>query len=141
MPLPYMAAAVVRHLLDDPDIAALVTTRIYTRSPASLAAPCLLVRVPDTQVIAAPAVYRPLVQVDALVSGFPGGRDPEAVAWEIAAAVSRSLCAANVPYQGCHWTGEVFSGPAIFEDKTRGADSVVYRGVVRAFLTTKVAVS
>lgn len=136
-----MAGAVVRHLLDDAAIAALVVNRVYTRSPASLAAPCLLVRVPDTRPVAPPAVYRPLVQVDALVSGFPGGQDPEVVAWELAAAVIKSLCAANVSYQGCHWTGEPFSGPSIFEDKTRGEDSVVYRGVVRAFLTTKVAVS
>ncbi len=134
-----MAAAVVRHLLDDSAVAALVANRVYTRTPASLVAPCIRVQVPDTRAIAAPRVFRPLVQAESMVSGFPGGADPETLAWQIAEAVMRSLCSANVPFQGCHWTGRIFSGPAILIDTSRGEDSPVYRGVVRAFLTTTVA--
>lgn len=141
MPLPYMAAAVIQHFLDDAALMAMFGQRVGTRAPASLTQPFLRVQVPDNLILAAPAAYRPLVQVEALVSGLlvPGAPDPEGLAWAGAELALRALCSANVPYEGCHWTGRVFSGPTVLPDISRGADSPVYRGIVRADLTVTVA--
>lgn len=136
-----MAAAAIQHFLVDIALATMFGVRVGTRAPASLAEPFLLVRVPDNLPIAAPAAYRSLVQVEALVSGLlaAGESDPEVRAWVGAELALRSLCSANVPYEGCHWTGRVFSGPTVLVDTSRGADSPVYRGIVRADLTVTVA--
>ena len=87
--LPFIPAAVRALLISSADFTALVpATRVATRVPASVAAPCAVVKAPPaTPVEVAAGVWAPLVQVEGYCP--PGGSvDPEVVVWQIAATAA-----------------------------------------------------
>ena len=138
--LPFIPAAVRALLIASADFTALVAaTRIATRLPASVTAPCAVVKAPPaTPVEVSAGAWAPLVQVEGYCP--PGGDvDPEVVVWNIAATAAAVLSRAwNVSFQSMHYSARVTDGPLADVDTSRGAGSPLYRALIRAELRVHV---
>ena len=136
-PMPYIAGAVRRWLLDQPELVELLRGgTISTRDlPDPLTLPHVTVAVvghvgPD------PMLRRLMVQVtpwvpDLDVTGFD--EDPDVTAWNFAATAGEMLGRAkNVVLDDRHaWSATWIDGPVQLYDEKRGKDSILFYAPVR----------
>lgn len=135
--LPWVPAAVrARLVADAPFVAALGSAqRIYTRAPAAVTAPYVVIQLPSPLAAMGGGGYKPLVQVDAWRVA-EGTEDPEVVVWRIAMRAKRVLdTARNVAFETMHWSARVIDCGPLPPDTSRGDSSPLYRAMVRAELT------
>lgn len=144
--LPYVPAMLRAWLLADAGFATLVGGRCYTaRSPRDVTQPYAVCQAPGG-LPAEPSAgaWLPLVQVNGWCSP-DNGREPEVIAWDIAARAAAVLARArNVAWTvggvTTRWTvARITDGPLPVLDKSRGEDAPLYGCLVRAELRVKVA--
>jgi hypothetical protein len=137
--LPWVPLAVKDLLAADAAFVEAVgaTGRIYTRAPASVAAPYVTIQLPTPLGAMGGGGYKPIVQVDAW-RVEAGTEDPEIVVWRIAMRAKNVLqVARNVPFETMHWSARVIDCGPLPPDRTRGDDSPLYRAMCRAELTIR----
>lgn len=133
--LPWFPPAVRALLMADARFAAACGGRCSTRPPTNKAEPYATIQATAVPINASAGAWSPLAQIDGWCP--PGGaRDPEEVAWDIAAAAAAVLSRArNVPWQNVHYRARVTDGPIADIDTSRGASAPLYRATVRAIFT------
>ena len=141
--LPWLPPTLRAYLLGDTVLSDLVGGRISTRAPSDVTQPWGRIQVPGPGPRTPSAgAYAPLVQFDGWCdrTGWDG-RDPEAVAWDIAARALVVLDGArNVAADGFAWScRRVIEGPLPTRDTSRGEANPLYGAMVRAELLVHVA--
>ncbi|BAD56379.1 hypothetical protein [Nocardia farcinica] len=136
-PIPFAPGAVRLFLIAQPAFTALCPPEaVSTRdAPDPITGPFVTIRAPGN-IGSDPMLRSPLVQIDAWVpKAAPGEKDPEEVAWDIAAMAGQLLGRTRAQqFRGSAWTARWTDGPITSVDKTRGADQPLYRATVRVEL-------
>ncbi|MFI6368708.1 hypothetical protein ACIBG0_39005 [Nocardia sp. NPDC050630] len=143
-PIPFAPGAARVFLIAQPAFTALVPAdSVTTRdAPDPIIGPFVTIRAPGN-VGEDPMLRKPLIQIDAFVPKHEilgGSKDPEEVAWDIAAMAGQLLGRTRPQeFRGSAWTARWTDGPITSVDKTRGADQPLYRATVRVELKMRAA--
>lgn len=135
-PLPYTPGAVRVFLIAQPAFTALLPAESLTTRdvPDPITGPFGTLRAPGN-VGSDPLLRSPLIQFDSWVPKIEvlgGTKDPEELAWDIAAMAGQLLGRARAQeFRGSTWKARWTDGPITSVDKTRGPDQPLYRATVR----------
>ncbi|MFE7799008.1 hypothetical protein [Nocardia sp. NPDC057440] len=143
-PIPFAPGAVRVFLIANAAFTDLVpAASVSTRdAPDPITGPFVTIRAPGN-VGVDPMLRSPLIQLDAWVPKLEilgGIKDPDEVAWDIAALAGQLLGRARPQdFRGSAWTARWTDGPITSVDKSRGPDQPLFRATVRVELKLRTA--